>query len=142
MNSTLRGNIIMDKPYDRAKYKRVAKLCELREDFKTFPGKDLIEIGSKGINLSGGQKQRIAIARALYADADIYVIDDCLSALDAHVGKSIFVNVIMGALASKTRVLATHATHFLKDIEHSKCAVNQSDSIGAETGDDSGQREL
>jgi len=118
VNGTLRDNIIMNKPFDKAKYKRVIRLCELRDDIKTFPGKDLIEIGSKGINLSGGQKQRISIARALYADADIYIIDDCLSALDAHVGKAIYNNVILGAISNKTRFLVTHALHFLKNLDH------------------------
>jgi ABC-type multidrug transport system fused ATPase/permease subunit len=118
VNATLRENIVMDKQFDQEKYDRVVQLCELTEDFKILQGNDHTEIGSKGVNLSGGQKQRVSIARALYADADIYIIDDCLSALDAHVGKSIFHNVLMGALSKKTRVLATHATHFLEGLEH------------------------
>ncbi len=69
----------------------------------------MTEIGEKGVNLSGGQKQRVAIARAVYADADIYIIDDCLSALDAHVGLKIFQNVIKGLLKDKTVIFVTHA---------------------------------
>ena len=70
------------------------RICELTPDLEILGGGDLTEIGEKGVNLSGGQKQRISIARALYADADIYLIDDCLSALDAYVGKAIFANVL------------------------------------------------
>eukprot|EP01022_Parablepharisma_sp_SALTPOND_P032721 TRINITY_DN860_c0_g1_i1.p1 TRINITY_DN860_c0_g1~~TRINITY_DN860_c0_g1_i1.p1 ORF type:complete len:1395 (-),score=158.52 TRINITY_DN860_c0_g1_i1:4121-8305(-) len=117
MNGTLRENIIMDQPYDKEKYERTLTLCELNEDLLTFPKGDLTEIGSKGINLSGGQKQRVAIARAVYSDADIYIIDDCLSALDPHVGKCIFTNVIMGKLADKTRVFVTHGMSYLKDFK-------------------------
>jgi ABC-type multidrug transport system fused ATPase/permease subunit len=61
--------------------------CQLRTDLDILPGGDQVEIGERGVNLSGGQKQRISLARALYADADIYIIDDCLSALDAYVAK-------------------------------------------------------
>ena len=120
MNGTLRDNILMDKPYDKEKYDKVIKICELDEDLGKFTQGDLTEIGSKGINLSGGQKQRVAIARSVYSDADIYVIDDCLSALDPSVGKCVFNNVIMGALAGKTRVFVTHSMSFLKDFEKSK----------------------
>jgi ATP-binding cassette subfamily C (CFTR/MRP) protein 1 len=74
----------------------------------------LTEIGEKGVNLSGGQKQRISIARALYADADIYLIDDCLSALDSYVGKNIFHNVLRDYLHSKgkTIVFVTNAIDY------------------------------
>lgn len=113
MNGTLKDNILMNQPYDEIKYQKVLSLCELNEDLDTFPKRDLVEIGSKGINLSGGQKQRVAIARAVYADADIYIIDDCLSALDPHVGKCIFQNVIISHLSDKTRVFVTHGMSYL-----------------------------
>lgn len=74
----------------------------------------MTEIGERGINLSGGQKQRIAIARAVYADCDIYYIDDCLSALDSYVGKRVFHNVIEKELVGKTRVVVTHQLSYLK----------------------------
>ena len=114
----------MDKPYDQLDYERVVSLCELTEDFANLPAGDLTEIGSKGVNLSGGQKQRISIARAVYANADIYIIDDCLSALDAHVGRNVFNNILNGELKNKTRILATHATYFLKQQQHSKVIRN------------------
>jgi len=117
MNGTLRENIVMNNPFDEQRYNHTLKICELTEDLLSFPRADLTEIGSKGINLSGGQKQRVSIARAVYADADIYIIDDCLSALDPHVAKCIFHNVIMTALNGKTRVFVTHGMSYLKEFE-------------------------
>jgi ATP-binding cassette subfamily C (CFTR/MRP) protein 1 len=119
MNATIRDNIVMQKPYVEERYLRVLELCELNDDLKTFPAGERTEIGSRGLNLSGGQKQRVCIARAVYADADIYIIDDCLSALDPHVGKNIFFNVIMQELAKKTRIFVTHGMHFLQHIPKS-----------------------
>lgn len=87
MNDTIRNNIIFGKDYEDEKFKNIIKLCELESDLDILPGREFTEIGEKGINLSGGQKQRISIARAVYSDSDIYLIDDALSALDAHVGK-------------------------------------------------------
>jgi ATP-binding cassette subfamily C (CFTR/MRP) protein 1 len=81
------------------RYKTILRRCELESDLKVLPGGDLTEVGERGVNLSGGQKQRISIARALYADADIYLIDDCLSALDSYVAKKIYTKVIREALS-------------------------------------------
>lgn len=90
-------------------------LCELRPDLEALPAGIETEIGERGINLSGGQKQRISIARALYSRSDIYLIDDSLSALDAHVGKKIMKNVFAGELKNKTRVLVTHYLNLLEE---------------------------
>lgn len=84
----------------------------------------MCEVGQRGVNLSGGQKQRISIARAIYSDADIFIIDDCLSALDAHVGKNIFFNVLCQELKDKTTIFVTHALHYLK---HSKKIIVMKD---------------
>ena len=86
----------------------MVEACALLSDFKILPAGDQSEIGAKGINLSGGQKQRIAIARALYQRSDIYLLDDCLSAVDADVSQHIFSKTIQGLLADKTVVLVTH----------------------------------
>ena len=104
-NATVRSNILFGKAFDQAKYDRVVDACAMRVDFDIMAHGDRTEIGDKGINLSGGQKQRISLARALYSDADIYVLDDPLSAVDAHVGKSIFENVIGpdGLMKNKVR---------------------------------------
>lgn len=85
----------------------------MTRDLEILPSGDLTEIGEKGINLSGGQKARVGLARAIYANKDLILLDDPISALDANVKKSIFKNVIMGDLKTKTRVLVTHAIDFL-----------------------------
>ncbi|KAF1745726.1 hypothetical protein GCK72_022173 [Caenorhabditis remanei] len=116
-NMTLRNNILFNKPYDELDYENVVKNCELKEDLAALPGGDRTEIGEKGINLSGGQKQRVSLARAVYQNPDIVFFDDPLSAVDSHVGKHIFENVISsatGCLATKTRILVTHGLTYLK----------------------------
>ena len=113
-NETIRNNILFSKPFDEEKYNRVLSLCQLQEDLETFEGKDLIEIGEKGINLSGGQKVRISLARTIYNEPDIYLFDDPISALDANVGKKIMKNCIVKYLKGKTRVVVTHALSYLK----------------------------
>ena len=108
LNSTLRNNILVNLPFDEARYEHVLAAADLTSDLLALPNGDLTEIGEKGINLSGGQKQRVSLARALYADADLYIFDDPLSALDAHVGKHVFETAIQDMLKDKTRVLVTH----------------------------------
>ncbi|XP_013102325.2 multidrug resistance-associated protein 1 isoform X3 [Stomoxys calcitrans] len=119
-NSTLRDNILFGRPYDRKRYNRVIDACALRPDIEMLSAGDQTEIGEKGINLSGGQKQRISMARAVYSDADLYFLDDPLSAVDAHVGKHMFEEVIgpKGLLAKKTRVLVTHGITFLPQTDN------------------------
>ena len=93
-NATLRDNVLFGQQMNKEVYNNTIDRCALREDLAILPGGDQAEIGEKGINLSGGQKQRVNMARAVYQDADIYLFDDPLSAVDAHVGKHIFNNVI------------------------------------------------
>lgn len=114
-NATLRDNILFGRKYDRKRYNRVIDACALRADIDILSAGDETEIGEKGINLSGGQKQRVSLARAVYSEADLYLLDDPLSAVDAHVGKHIFEEVIgpNGILGKKTRVLVTHGITFL-----------------------------
>jgi len=83
-----------------------------------LPHGDATEVGERGITLSGGQRQRVNICRAIYCDSDIIIFDDPLSALDAHVGKAVFQNVMQGCLAGRTRILVTHALHFLPSCDH------------------------
>jgi ABC-type transport system involved in cytochrome bd biosynthesis fused ATPase/permease subunit len=113
-NDTIRNNIIFSKPFEENKYNETLSLCQLNEDLETFEGKDLTEIGEKGVNLSGGQKVRISLARTIYNEPDIYLFDDPISALDANVGKKIMKNCIVKHLAGKTRVVVTHALSYLK----------------------------
>ncbi|XP_047183532.1 ATP-binding cassette sub-family C member 3 isoform X3 [Scophthalmus maximus] len=119
-NITLRDNILFGKPYNEQKYRSVLEACALTPDLEVLPGGDLTEIGEKGINLSGGQRQRVSLARALYSDTDVYLLDDPLSAVDAHVAKHIFDNLIGpdGALKGKTRILVTHGISFLPQVDN------------------------
>ncbi|XP_035825063.1 multidrug resistance-associated protein 1 [Aplysia californica] len=118
-NATLRDNILFGRSHDPDFYDRVVSACALLPDLDMMPAGDLSEIGEKGINLSGGQKQRVSLARALYSDADIYLLDDPLSAVDSHVGRHIFDQVIghTGMLGHKTRVLVTHGIHWLTEVD-------------------------
>ncbi|KAF9086556.1 hypothetical protein BGX27_003172, partial [Mortierella sp. AM989] len=120
-NATVKDNILFGLPLDEERYQRVIKDCALERDFQILPDGDQTEIGERGINLSGGQKQRVNIARAVYFDADVVLLDDPLSAVDAHVGKYLFKNCIMGALQGKTRVLVTHQLHVLPQVDYVIC---------------------
>nr|CAD7203960.1 unnamed protein product [Timema douglasi] len=117
--STLKDNITFGKNLDTALYDRVIEACALKSDLQILPGGDETEIGEKGINLSGGQKQRVSLARAVYRDTEVYLLDDPLSAVDSHVGKHIFENVIgpSGLLKHKTRVLVTHSITYLPEVD-------------------------
>jgi len=112
-NKSIKENILFGIEYDEARYKETIKICELKRDLEILPAGDLTEIGEKGINLSGGQKARIGLARAVYSDREIFLMDDPISALDANVKKKIFKNVFMSKFKLKTRVLVTHAVDFL-----------------------------
>ena len=114
---TVRSNILFGKPYDEAKFRRIVEACCLLDDFKEFANGDLTEIGERGINLSGGQKARTSLARALYSDADIYLLDDPLSAVDTKVAKDLFKKAIRGVLRDKTVILATHQVHFAREAD-------------------------
>uniref|UniRef100_A0A674KAE7 Multidrug resistance-associated protein 1 n=1 Tax=Terrapene triunguis TaxID=2587831 RepID=A0A674KAE7_9SAUR len=114
-NAALKDNIIFGREMKESQYKRVIEACALLPDIEILPSGDRTEIGEKGVNLSGGQKQRVSLARAVYCNTDVYLFDDPLSAVDAHVGKHIFDKVIgpKGILKNKTRVLVTHGVSFL-----------------------------
>jgi len=112
-NTTLRQNIIFGREFDSTFYERVIDACALRPDIDMLPSGDLTEIGEKGVTISGGQKQRLNIARAIYFNADIVLMDDPLSAVDAHVGQHILDHAICGLLRDKCRVLVTHQLHVL-----------------------------
>ncbi|KAJ2769291.1 hypothetical protein IWQ56_002609, partial [Coemansia nantahalensis] len=120
MNATLRDNILFGHRFDQAFYDRVIDACALRPDLDMLPAGDMTEIGEKGINLSGGQKARVSLARAVYARADVYLLDDPLAAVDAHVGKHIFANVLgpQGLLKTRARILATNAMQYLSSADN------------------------
>lgn len=112
-NATVRENIVFGTDYRRSWYDEVVDACALRPDLDMLPHGDMTEIGERGITVSGGQKQRLNIARAIYFNSDIVLMDDPLSAVDAHVGRHIFDNAICGLLTDKCRILATHQLHVL-----------------------------
>lgn len=107
-NATVKDNIIFGLEYDEKRYKDVVYSCSLESDLDLLPGGDETEVGERGITLSGGQKARINLARAVYANKEIILMDDVLSAVDARVGKHIMNNCLMGMLKDTTRILATH----------------------------------
>lgn len=119
-NATVKNNILFGKVHNRRVYDDILAACALKSDLAILPGGDQTEIGEKGINLSGGQKQRVSLARAVYSDSDLYLLDDPLSAVDSHVGKHIFDEVISheGLLANKTRLLVTHGITYLPRTDH------------------------
>ncbi|XP_056263509.1 multidrug resistance-associated protein 1 isoform X1 [Pseudoliparis swirei] len=114
-NATLKDNIMFGQERRQTWYQRVVEACALEPDLEILPAGDETEIGEKGVNLSGGQKQRVSLARAVYCDRAVYLLDDPLSAVDAHVGKHIFEQVVgpQGLLKDKTRVLVTHGLSYL-----------------------------
>ncbi|XP_035889629.1 canalicular multispecific organic anion transporter 2 isoform X2 [Phyllostomus discolor] len=118
-NCTLQENVLFGRTLDPNRYQRALEACALLADLEVLPGRDKTEIGEKGINLSGGQRQRVSLARAVYSDADVFLLDDPLSAVDSHVAKHIFDQVIgpEGVLARKTRMLVTHSISFLPQMD-------------------------
>ncbi|PVD27619.1 hypothetical protein C0Q70_12785 [Pomacea canaliculata] len=138
-NATIRDNVLFGKLFNLQRYQQVLRACALEPDLEILPAGDMTEIGERGINLSGGQKQRVSLARAVYSDSDIYLLDDPLSAVDSHVGKHIFTEVIgpNGLIGHKsssnrqvcfisncsffscdqTRVLVTHGIHWLPMVD-------------------------
>ncbi|XP_069950148.1 ATP-binding cassette sub-family C member 4-like isoform X3 [Cherax quadricarinatus] len=111
---TLRQNILFGQPYDVKRYNEVIKVCALEQDLEQLPQGDQTMVGERGVSLSGGQKARVNLARAVYYDADIYLLDDPLSAVDSHVGRHLFDNCIMRHLKHKARVLVTHQLQYLQ----------------------------
>ncbi|XP_034535298.1 multidrug resistance-associated protein 1-like, partial [Notolabrus celidotus] len=118
-NASLKDNILFGGERKESWYYRVLEACALLPDLDVLPAADSTEIGEKGLNLSGGQKQRVSLARAVYRKSDVYLLDDPLSAVDAHVGQHIFDRVIgpRGLLKDKTRVLVTHGLNFLSKVD-------------------------
>ncbi|KAF2490569.1 multidrug resistance-associated protein 1 [Lophium mytilinum] len=117
MNASVKENVVFGHRWDPQFYDKTIKACALLDDFASLPDGDQTEVGERGISLSGGQKARLTLARAVYARADIYLLDDCLSAVDQHVGRHLIDHVLgpKGLLAGKTRVLATNSIPVLME---------------------------
>ncbi|KAH9501054.1 hypothetical protein DERF_011922 [Dermatophagoides farinae] len=119
-SGTIRENILFGNEFDPIRYWKVIDACALLEDIKQMIDGDKTLIGEKGDNLSGGQRQRISLARAVYSDADLYLLDDPLSALDSQVSRHVFRRVISnrGLLANKIRLFTTHNMALLPNVDH------------------------
>ena len=112
-NGKFRDNVCFGSEFEERKYVETVLACQFQTDLSLMPAGDLTEIGEKGINLSGGQKARISLARAVYKQPDIVIMDDPISALDTQTRKKIFDQVFQGILKDKTRILVTHAVDFV-----------------------------
>ncbi|XP_025405942.1 probable multidrug resistance-associated protein lethal(2)03659 isoform X3 [Sipha flava] len=114
---SVQQNILFGLPMDKERYKKIIKVCALKTDFEQFPYGDRTIVGERGVSLSGGQRARINLARAVYKQADIYLLDDPLSAVDTHVGKHLFEKCIKGYLKEKTCILITHQLQYLTKVD-------------------------
>ncbi|KAI9449895.1 ABC transporter [Lactarius psammicola] len=135
-NATIRDNICFGRPFEAERYWKAVHDACLEPDLDVLPNGDMTEVGERvrkkqyflpydtdvrvaqGISLSGGQKQRINICRAIYSRSDVLIFDDPLAALDAHVGESVFNNVLLDSSSGAARILVTHALHFLPKVDH------------------------
>ncbi|CAO3569994.1 unnamed protein product [Mortierella alpina] len=118
LNATLRENVLFGSPFDQKKYNDILRVCALTRDLTLLSQGDDTEIGERGTNLSQGQRQRVSLARAVYSDADIMLLDDPLSGMDAQIGKHIFQECIKGYLAKKTVVYVTNQLQHLARCDH------------------------
>ncbi|XP_017970733.1 PREDICTED: ABC transporter C family member 12 isoform X2 [Theobroma cacao] len=116
-NATVRNNILFGSSFQPERYWKTIDVTALWHDLDILPDHDLTEIGERGVNISGGQKQRVSMARAVYSDSDVYIFDDPLSALDAHVAQQVFNRCIKEELLGKTRILVTNQLHFLPHVD-------------------------
>ncbi|CAL4956364.1 unnamed protein product [Urochloa decumbens] len=114
---TIQNNVLFGKAIDKAVYDEVLQGCALDKDVELWANGDMTLVGERGMNLSGGQKQRIQLARALYSDADVYLLDDPFSAVDAHTGAHLFKECLMQQMSSKTVIYVTHQLEFLRDAD-------------------------
>ncbi|VVC32373.1 Hypothetical protein CINCED_3A009972 [Cinara cedri] len=117
LSGSILDNILFHSPMDKQRYKQVIKACALKNDLEHFPYGDRTIVGERGVTLSGGQRARINLARAIYKQADIYLLDDPLSAVDTRVGKHLFEKCIKGYLKEQTCILITHQIQFLSDVD-------------------------
>lgn len=117
ISGTVRENILFGRALRQEHYAALLLSCCLHADLEALPGGDLTEIGERGVNISGGQKARICLARTLYGEADFYLLDDPLSAVDARVARLIFENVVKGLLRDKTVVLVTHQVQYAQRMD-------------------------
>ncbi|KAI7816898.1 P-loop containing nucleoside triphosphate hydrolase protein [Gamsiella multidivaricata] len=132
-NSTIRANILFGKEFNQERYDAVVEGCALITDFEILEGGDATEIGDQGITLSGGQKQRLALARAIYSDANVLLLDDCLSAVDTHTGKQLFQTLTGPLLEGRTVLMATHQIQLTLNAASYVVVLEKGEILGAGT---------
>lgn len=115
---TVRQNIVFTEEFDDAKFREVVKVCCLENDIQRMPHEDFTYVGECGFSLSGGQSARINLARAIYQNADIYILDDSLASVDFRIGKYIVQHCIQGYLAGHCRIIITNELQYFKEAEH------------------------
>ena len=117
ISDTLQNNVLFGLKFDALKFQRVVELACLTEDLQELvKGEDTL-IGERGANISGGQKARVSLARALYAEPDVYILDDPFSAVDPKVAAKLMESCVCGALQGKTRIVVTHRLNFVKQAQ-------------------------
>lgn len=131
-SGTVRENILFGKAFEERLYGEVVRVCQLQPDLDLMNEGDLTEIGERGVNLSGGQKTRIVLARALYSQSDLYLLDDPLSAVDAKVAHRIFYDAIKGFLKERAVILVTHQIHYARKCD--RICIFEGGSIASEGG--------
>ena len=117
-SGSVRENIVFGRPFNQHLYNQALEACDLQRDLRMLPGGDMTKVGQHGASLSGGQRARVSLARALYSEARIYLLDDPLSAVDSKVGKLLFERCICGMLSDCLRILVTHQVQYLKVADH------------------------
>ena len=117
-SGTVRENIVFGRPFDEQQYLAALQACDLWKDILLFAKGDSTKLGERGVSLSGGQRARVSLARAVYAQADVYLLDDPLSAVDNKVGRHLYDKCICGVLSNRLRVLTTHQLHYLEKSDH------------------------
>ena len=117
-SGTVRDNILFGQEYSEKKYQKIICACALLDDMAKFPQGDLSQLGERVVSLSGGQKARVSLARAVYYDADIYLLDDPLSAVDNKIGKHIFESCILGLLGDRLNILVTHHLQYANQADY------------------------
>ncbi|KAF8927905.1 hypothetical protein BGZ47_001905 [Haplosporangium gracile] len=132
-NTTIRDNILFGKTFEQARYDAVIEGCALVTDFEVLEAGDHTQIGEQGITLSGGQKQRVALARAVYSDANVLLLDDCLSAVDTHTGKRLFQTLTGPLLAGRSILMATHQVQLTLSAATYVVALEKGAVLGAGT---------
>ncbi|KAF9142871.1 hypothetical protein BGX30_001980 [Mortierella sp. GBA39] len=132
-NTTIRANILFGKEFDQDRYDAVIEGCALVTDFEILESGDKTEIGEQGITLSGGQKQRVSLARAIYSDAEVLLLDDCLSAVDSHTGKHLFQTLTGPLLEGRTIVMATHQVQLTLGAASTVLVLNKGEVLGVGT---------